>query len=109
MRKAELTRGRSIESVQVHMATVPDGSGRTGLIVDPLRDGDFELMGVLTVKYLEQIADHWPTDEPLDKEHQRELYDAASLVNVLLFQLRRGQPVRRDDTADTQTAMESEK
>lgn len=86
-----LVGGRSIESVQVHLSrnSSDSGTGRAGLIIDPLRDANYELMAVLSVKYLEAIADHWPSAEPLDRRRQQELYDAASLLNVLLLELRR--------------------
>lgn len=78
---------RHIERVEVHLSSRNEKNEIGNLIIDPM--ADFEIMAVLVVKYLGQIADHWPTAEPLDKPGQRELYDAASLVNVLLFQLRR--------------------
>lgn len=81
------TSQRWIESVQAHLGSRGKDGGIQKLIIDPL--ADFEIMAVLTVKFLEKIADHWPTGEPLDKARKRELYDAASLVNVLLLELRR--------------------
>ncbi|HTG95761.1 MAG TPA: hypothetical protein VL866_24385 [Pyrinomonadaceae bacterium] len=84
---------KNIEQVTVRISSRTNDGVVSELLIDPLRD-DPEIMAVLTVKYLEQIADHWPTSEPLDRKCKQELYDAASLINVLLLELRREEQLR---------------